>query len=138
MGKDFNVRVYGIVINAQGEVLLSEEQYGAHRFVKFPGGGMEYGEGTIDCLRREFEEELGLNIKDCTHFYTTDFFQKSIIDDTQIISIYYLVTLVAGQYIPEASDTGTLKFYPIEEKLMETLSLPIDKVVGKMLCKHPF
>lgn len=129
----FNVRVYGIVINGQQEVLLSEEQYGKHHFVKFPGGGLNYGEGTIECIHREFEEELGLSIKHCTHFYTTDFFQKSMLDDTQIISIYYLVELEAGQQVPETSDTGILYFHPINAALEAKLGLPIDKVVGRML-----
>lgn len=129
----FNVRVYGILINEQQEVLLSEEQYGKHHFVKFPGGGLDYGEGTIECIHREFEEELGLRIKSCTHFYTTDFFQKSMMDDTQIISIYYIVELEQGQEIPTHSDTGILYFHPINESLETRLSLPIDKVVGMML-----
>jgi 8-oxo-dGTP pyrophosphatase MutT (NUDIX family) len=129
----FNVRVYGIVLNKQQEVLLSEEQYGKHHFVKFPGGGLDYGEGTIECMHREFEEELGLRIKSCTHFYTTDFFQKSMMDDTQIISIYYIVELEQGQEIPAHSDTGILYFHPIDESLETRLSLPIDKVVGRML-----
>lgn len=133
MGKQFNVRVYGLVINDRNEVLLSEEQYGQHRFIKFPGGGMEYGEGTLDCLHREFEEELGLRIQACNHFYTTDFFQQSIIDESQIISIYYRVQLEEGQAIPECSDTGKLYFHPIDYSLAELLSLPIDKVVGRML-----
>jgi 8-oxo-dGTP pyrophosphatase MutT (NUDIX family) len=131
----FNVRVYGIVLNEAQEVLLSEEQYGKHHFVKFPGGGLDYGEGTIECMHREFEEELGLRIKSCTHFYTTDFFQKSMMDDTQIISIYYIVELEQGQEIPAHSDTGILYFHPINESLEAKLSLPIDKVVGRMLGK---
>lgn len=129
----FNVRVYGIVLNEAQEVLLSEEKYGQHHFVKFPGGGLDYGEGTVECLHREFEEELGLRVKDCNHFYTTDFFQKSMMDDTQIISIYYLVTLEAGQQIPDHSDTGILYFHPVNADLEARLSLPIDKVVGRLL-----
>ena len=132
----FNIRVYGIVISEQQEVLLSEEQYGKHHFVKFPGGGLDYGEGTIDCLHREFEEELGLRIKSCTHFYTTDFFQQSIMDETQVISIYYLVELEGGQQVPQHSDTGILYFHPIHAGLEERLSLPIDKVAGRMLAER--
>lgn len=129
----FNVRVYGIILNEKHEVLLSEEKYGQYHFVKFPGGGLDYGEGTIECLHREFEEELGLRVKGCSHFYTTDFFQKSMMDDTQIISIYYLVTLEAGQQMPDHSDTGILYFQPVDADLEGRLSLPIDKVVGRLL-----
>jgi len=42
---------------------------------KFPGGGLQFGEGTIDCIKREFREELGCEIGVLKHFYTTDYFQ---------------------------------------------------------------
>lgn len=88
---NFNVRVYGILINDRNEVLISdEEEYGV-RFSKFPGGGLEYGEGLIDGLKREFEEECQAEVEVTGHFYTTDFFVKSAFNDSQVISVYYLV-----------------------------------------------
>ena len=30
---------------------------------KFPGGGMEFGEGTIDCIKRECMEEFGEEVE---------------------------------------------------------------------------
>lgn len=87
----FNVRVYGILINEKGQVLISdEEEYGV-RFSKFPGGGLEYGEGLIEGLKREFEEECNADIDVLEHFYTTDFFVKSAFNESQIISVYYYV-----------------------------------------------
>ena len=87
----FNVRVYGLLINEKRELLISdEEEYGV-RFSKFPGGGLEYGEGLIDALKREFIEECQLSVEVVEHFYTTDFFVKSAFNDSQIISVYYLV-----------------------------------------------
>ncbi len=60
---------------------------------KFPGGGLEYGEGTIGCLKREFREELNIEIQVESHFYTTDYFQKAqFFENTQLISIYYLIS----------------------------------------------
>ncbi|MBC8052326.1 MAG: NUDIX domain-containing protein [Sphingobacteriaceae bacterium] len=88
---NFNVRVYGLLINTENEILLSdEEEYGA-RFSKFPGGGLEYGEGLIEALKREFIEECEFEVEVTEHFYTTDFFVKSAFNDSQIISVYYLV-----------------------------------------------
>ncbi|MFD2164270.1 NUDIX domain-containing protein [Paradesertivirga mongoliensis] len=87
----FNVRVYGLLINSDNQILLSdEEEYGV-RFSKFPGGGLEYGEGLIDALKREFIEECDLEVEVTEHFYTTDFFVKSAFNDSQIISVYYMV-----------------------------------------------
>ncbi|HLU16657.1 MAG TPA: NUDIX hydrolase [Edaphocola sp.] len=135
MDKSFNIRVYGLVINEANEVLLSYEQYKGFEFTKFPGGGLEYGEGTIQGLAREFEEEMGLKPSNFRHFYTTDFFQKSVVNDTQIVSIYYRVDLERYDLFPKASDTGKLYFHPITEQLIEEVNLPIDKVVARMLAK---
>ena len=87
----FNVRVYGILI-IKGNVLVSDEYIKGKYITKFPGGGLEFGEGTIDCVIREFKEELDLNIEVLNHFYTTDFFVTSAFNtNSQVISIYYLV-----------------------------------------------
>lgn len=97
----FNVRVYGLIINADNQILVSDEQSGGRSFSKFPGGGLEYGEGLIDALKREFMEECNAEIEVLSHFYTTDFYEKSSFNDSQIISIYYLVREV---------NTLTMKF----------------------------
>ena len=68
------VRVYGIWINDDSQILLSDEYYDGAYFTKFPGGGLELGEGVLDCLKREWKEELGVEIENIRHFYTTDFF----------------------------------------------------------------
>ena len=62
MEKKINIRVYGILINSQKEVLLSDEKYRDVEFTKFPGGGLEWGEGTKETLIREFQEELDIII----------------------------------------------------------------------------
>ena len=87
----FNVRVYGLLINEQDQILISDEEEYGFRFSKFPGGGLEYGEGLIDALKREFVEECNAEMEVIEHFYTTDFFCKSVFNESQVISIYYLV-----------------------------------------------
>ena len=87
----FNVRVYGLLINEQNQILLSDEEEYGFRFIKFPGGGLEYGEGLIDALKREFYEECNVEIEVLDHFYTTDFFIQSAFNDSQVISVYYFV-----------------------------------------------
>lgn len=87
----FNIRVYGILIQ-NNCVLVSDEYIKGMKITKLPGGGLEFGEGTIDCLKREFKEELNLDIEVQSHFYTTDFFVNSAFSHkNQILSIYYLV-----------------------------------------------
>lgn len=92
----FNVRVYGLLLNEEGQILLSDEEHEGVYLTKFPGGGLEYGEGLIDALKREFIEECNLNVEIVEHIYTTDFFEKSAFNESQIISVYYRVKPVSA------------------------------------------
>ena len=92
---NFNVRVYGLLINDQNQILLSDEEEYGFRFCKFPGGGLEYGEGLIDALKREFIEECNVDVDVVGHFYTTDFFIQSAFNDSQVISVYYIVNPIS-------------------------------------------
>ena len=140
----FNIRVYGLLVNDAGAVLLSRERIGAVEFTKLPGGGMELGEGTHECLIREFKEELGIDIEVAEHFYTTDFFQPSVFRSTdQLISIYYKVrSLSPLSDIPMEEFTiendGRLEqqllfWVPIAELTPEAVTFPIDKLVVEKL-----
>jgi len=92
---NFTIRIYGLVINPNKEILISDEFVLETKMTKFPGGGLEFGEGPVDCLKREFKEECnGQEIENIRHFYTTDFYQKALFyDNTQLLSIYYLADL---------------------------------------------
>lgn len=147
----FNLRVYGILINEAGQVLVSDEFIRGSYYTKFPGGGLEFGEGTRDCLKREFMEEMNLEIKVTAHLYTTDFFQMSAFSpDQQIISIYYFVEPLAGITVPlrskpfdfderqmnvyeQTGETETFRFINRNEFSGESVTLPIDKVVAEMV-----
>ena len=131
----FNIRVYGILIRAN-KILLVEENIRDRRILKFPGGGLEFGEGTIDCLQREFREELGMEIKDITHFYTTDFFVQSFLDATQqVISIYYLCAMEDQNVNYSLDTTMEFKWVDINDINEEMFALPIDKVVANKIMK---
>jgi 8-oxo-dGTP diphosphatase len=89
--KRFNLRVYALLLNPLGQILVTKEKLGDKEFHKFPGGGLELGEGPMDGIRRELREELDLENIELNHFFTTDEFVKSAFrDEDQIISIYYI------------------------------------------------
>src|SRR5881396_1217708 len=97
----FNIRVYGVLVNEQKQVLVSDEYIRGAYYTKFPGGGLEIGEGTRDCLKREFKEEMNLEVVIGEHIYTTDFFQQSAFNSAhQILSIYYLATALEPIVVP--------------------------------------
>src|ERR1700684_3634148 len=97
----FNIRVYGILLGKNREVLVSDEFIRGNQYTKFPGGGLEFGEGTRDCLKREFKEEMDLDVQVGDQLYTTDFFQLSAFHpDQQIISLSYWVQALEPIRVP--------------------------------------
>lgn len=91
---EFTIRVYGLMISDRKEVLVTDEFQLGMKMTKFPGGGMNFGEGTIDCLKREMMEECDQEIAGIQHFYTTDFYQKALFyENHQLVSIYYLAKI---------------------------------------------
>lgn len=147
----FNIRVYGILMNEQEQVLVSDEFIRGKYYTKFPGGGLEFGEGTRECLAREFMEEMNLKVEVGDHIYTTDFYQVSAFNPGhQIISIYYFVKALEPITAPlrsfpfdfdeqqlkmyaEAGETETFRFINRDDFSEGSVSLPIDKIVAGML-----
>ena len=110
--KRFNIRVYGILITPQKQVLLTEEHFLGRLLRKFPGGGLRWGEGIIDCLKREWREETQTTIIRFQHFYTTEFFQRSFFNpDDQIISIYYRVWIDDLNRLRSDNPSIVLRFF---------------------------
>ena len=150
----FNIRVYGILINEKKQVLVSDEFIRNNYYTKFPGGGLEFGEGTRDCLKREFKEEMDLEVEVGDHIYTTDFFQMSAFNpEHQIVSIYYFANPVGPIKAPlrdtlfdfdeeqmkvykETGETETFRFVNLDEFSEDTVTLPIDKIVAGMIKKQ--
>ncbi len=138
----FNLRVYGILIDRHRRLLLSDERRFGKTFTKFPGGGLEQGEGTIDCLKREFEEELGISVEVGELFYLTDFYQPSAFNaNDQIISIYYLVNYAFTDQIAARSrpfdfaegEQESNRWVELNTLETDEVTFPIDKLVIQQL-----
>jgi 8-oxo-dGTP diphosphatase len=149
----FNVRVYGLLINEHNELLITDEQEYGMRFTKFPGGGLELGEGLTEGLKREFMEECAVEIVILSHFYTTDFYVKSAFNDTQVISVYYLVRNISDLTFPiktkvfdfdkvegEGEGDGDLlqsfRWLKLNEISAADFTFPTDKHVAELLIKQ--
>jgi 8-oxo-dGTP diphosphatase len=147
----FNIRVYGILLGEDRKVLVSDEFIRGQYYTKFPGGGLEFGEGTRDCLKREFKEEMDLEVNIGDHLYTTDFFQMSAFNpEHQIISIYYFAEALEPirarlsgipfdfderqlKVYEEKKETETFRFVDWDRFSEDSVTLPIDKVVAGIL-----
>ncbi len=144
MSYPFNVRVYGILIDENHNLLVADELIHDKYITKLPGGGLEFGEGTIDAIKREMMEETGISIEVTEHFYTTDFFQASAFNpQSQVISIYYVLkamspitlTIKEKPFDFDEEKEGAISFrhIPIHTISEEQFTFPIDKKVASML-----
>lgn len=144
MIEKFNIRIYGLLVRNPGEVLVSDEIRFGKAFTKFPGGGLELGEGILECLKREWMEETNTKINIIDHFYTNDFLQISAFNHReQVISIYYLIQLEEApnfevkqnrfEFEIPLEGAQIFRWVPFEALSPEQLDFPIDKIVGRKL-----
>ena len=133
-----------LIINDRREILISDEFQVNMKMSKFPGGGMEYGEGTINCLQREAKEEFGQELTNIRHFFTTDYYQKAyFFKDHQLISIYYLADLEEElklrvsdkpfDFAEEINGQQSFRWVSLDEIEEKDLSFPIDRKVTGLL-----
>lgn len=130
----FNIRAYALCIN-ENSVLALHEYYAGTKLLKLPGGGLEYGEGLLECVKRELMEELNLEVGALEHFYTQeDFLESRFGDNEQLLTVYYTTTL---------KDISKLKILDDSIEKVEWVSLlkenpftlPIDRLVFDKLKK---
>ena len=133
-----NIRVYAIYLNEKNELMALDEGYAGEKLVKLPGGGLEFGEGTIECLHREFAEELNLKIEVLEHFYTQeDFLVSRFRENEQLLTIYYTVNILNLEELKILDESiEKVKWISLHEE--NPLPLPIDKIVFEKLKEKLF
>lgn len=128
------------------QILLSDELIRGRQITKFPGGGVQPGEGPAEALVREWQEELRTPVTILRQFYFTDFLVPSFMDDgSQIISLYFEVTPTRPLGVPLATKPFDLpphtdkaesfRFISIEALPPQMLTFPIDQHVAQLLKK---
>jgi len=131
----FNVRVYGLLAQS-GSILLSNELIAGSAYLKFPGGGLEYGEGPEEAVVREFMEEAGLRVKVIRPVHITgNFVQSAFRTNDQVLGVYYEVEAIdvadfptIAPAIDEVMRTGQqLYWVPLNEIGPDNLSFEIDR-----------
>lgn len=138
----FVIRIYGIGIHKE-RLLVVDEYWFDTLMTKLPGGWLEFGEGTIDCLKRECMEEFNQEVEILEHFYTTDFYQETrFLPGKQLISIYYLMNIKNAEAIQVSAEKfdfeqkeGAMSFrwLNMDELKPGDFTFPIDRKVVEML-----
>lgn len=139
----FNIRIYGLLIKER-KVLITDEIKGGTKMTKFPGGGLEFGEGIENALIREFKEELNIDIKVGELFYVNEFLQVSAFcESDQLISFYYNVEQLCNSEIVTVREP----FAQLNEELQcfrwrnltdikpVEMTYPIDRLIVKKITK---
>ena len=128
-----NIRVYGAVVKDR-KVLVLHEEYVGQNLMKLPGGGLEFGEGVLDCLHREFEEELNVKIKIKEHLYTQeDFLVSRFRANEQLLALYYIVEIIdEEEFLILDPCIEKTEWVPIDTD-ENPFPLPIDKIAFEKL-----
>lgn len=130
--KGFNIRVYALCI-VNNEILTLKEPFAGNMVVKLPGGGLEFGEGTAECLKREFKEELNLEITVGDAFYIQEDFVPSLAKDgKQLLTLYFFATIIDLHNL-EIIDKNIQEVNWIPLTANNPFTLPVDKIVFNKL-----
>jgi 8-oxo-dGTP diphosphatase len=143
----WNLRVYGLLIE-NGWILLSRETYPDFKgyMNKLPGGGIRLGEGPGDALKREFHEEVGIEVELTEIHHLPTYFLRSYFENSQILPFYFLVNRETDQ-IPKYMNNEIIKgvsvsqeFYwaRLEDLHPDMMTFPFDKeALEKLLVSMP-
>lgn len=130
--KGFNIRVYALCI-VNNQLLTLKEPFAGNMLVKLPGGGLEFGEGTADCLKREFKEELNLEITVGDAFYIQEDFVPSLAKDgKQLLMLYFFATITNLNNL-EIIDKNIQEVRWISLTANNPFTLPVDRIVFNKL-----
>jgi 8-oxo-dGTP diphosphatase len=107
----FRVSVKGIAIDGTGRFLLAKEANGMWEIL---GGGLDHGEDPVAALRREVEEEIGIEItyvSPSPKYFTT---AKRLGHDTYIANVIYEIKLKNMEFT-QSDECTELRFFNVEE-----------------------
>jgi ADP-ribose pyrophosphatase YjhB (NUDIX family) len=101
---DLSIRVRGVIVDDDGRVLMDRTHHSDRdAFYWFPGGGMEPGETSDECLRRELMEEAAVEIEVGRLLYVSENLFVESGDYRHEIILYFLAR-IAGGPVGEPSD----------------------------------
>lgn len=121
----FRVSVKGIAVDETGRFLLAKEDNGKWELL---GGGLDHGEDPIAALKREINEETGLEIIEVSatpkYFVTA----PKVGREGYVANVIYEVKLKNLDFIP-SDECVELRFFNKEEASKEELFPQVEKFI---------
>jgi 8-oxo-dGTP diphosphatase len=95
-GNQLRLRVSGICIENNQILLIKHTHLGEGGYLwSPPGGGLQFGESVTDCLKREFEEETGFQIKIKRFLFVNEFLHLPL----HAIELFFEVEILSGDLL---------------------------------------
>lgn len=113
----YRVSVKGTVIDDDGRFLLSLEDNGKWELL---GGGLDHGEDPIACLKREINEETGLEVTYVSNSPMYFVTCQRLGYDTFVANVIYEIKLKNLNFIA-SDECQELRFFTTEEARREDL-----------------
>ena len=133
----FTIRIYGVLVE-NNKLMRLKEPYWGEILYKLPGGGLEYGEGTLECLARELKEELNLELDTAELFYVQeDFIRSKFKGNEQLFTVYYKITCknITDLKIID-KNIEEVNWIDLNELSPDLMTLPVDKIVVEKLLRE--
>lgn len=125
-----SVEVAAAVIYKEGKYFATQRGYGEFEGMwEFPGGKIEPGETPQEALKREIQEELGIDIEINVHLCTTEYDYTSF----HLTMYCYLCNIISGQ-MELREHKSALWLAP--DSLDQVTWLPADKEVIEKIRSH--
>ncbi len=132
MKKHRHIGVYGLIIKEDKIILIKKKTGPYDGKLDLPGGSIEFGETPSETLKRELQEEVGINILDYNLFDASsvlvDWDYNNEIIKTEHIGIFYKVSNYNGDIKKEIEidnvndDSLGADFYDIKDLTKDKLS----------------
>ena len=132
MKKHRHIGVYGLIIKEDKIILIKKKTGPYDGKLDLPGGSIEFGETPSETLKREIQEEVGINILDYNLFDASsvlvDWDYNNEIIKTEHIGIFYKVSNYNGDIKKEIEidnvndDSLGADFYDIKDLTKDKLS----------------
>lgn len=119
-GNRVRLRVAGICIEKEKILLVKHSGLNdSNQFWAPPGGGLQFGESTQECLIREFQEETGLDIQVGEFICVSEYINPPL----HAVELFFDVNVVDGKLLsgfdpealPEDQIIKNVKFLSFEE-----------------------
>lgn len=123
------IPVTAALIRRENRILIAQRKAGGHQELlwEFPGGKVQFGERPEEALRREIQEELGLEITVNQLFSV----ESHVYGERHILLLVYWCTPAAGQE-PSVIDVGAFTWVT-PAAMAEYAFAPADvPIVGKL------